>query len=92
MSNLWLAGAIGSALLYLIWKLKKDLQMMQQNSYRNDRYIKWLRANFSRNLKIRDFLPLLAILPLILGFQVIGAAGVSADLRAAVCGPGSRQG
>lgn len=74
MSNLWFAAAIISAFFYGQWKLKKDLQMMQQNSYRNDRYGKWIRANLSRNLRIRDFLPLLAVIPVFFGFPIVGAA------------------
>lgn len=30
---------------YTLWKSKKDLHMLQLNSYRNKRYVKWLRNN-----------------------------------------------
>ena len=33
------------ALELLVVELKRDLMMLQQNSYRIDRYIKWLRAS-----------------------------------------------
>ncbi len=34
-----------TALFYLIFVVKRDLQMLQQNSYRNERYIKWLKQS-----------------------------------------------
>lgn len=33
------------AVIYLIFVVKRDLQMLQQNSYRNERYEKWLGMN-----------------------------------------------
>ena len=34
-----------SALFALAVMLKHDMQMMQQNSYRNERYIKWFKQS-----------------------------------------------
>lgn len=34
-----------SAVFYLFVVVKRDLQMLQQNSYRNERYKKWLKTN-----------------------------------------------
>lgn len=34
-----------AALVYLVLVVKRDLQMLQQNSYRNERYKKWLNMN-----------------------------------------------
>ena len=34
-----------SAIIYLVLVVKRDLQMLQQNSYRNERYKKWLEMN-----------------------------------------------
>lgn len=34
-----------TALVYLVLVVKRDLQMLQQNSYRNERYKKWLNVN-----------------------------------------------
>lgn len=36
---------IALALINLLTELKRDLMMMQQNSYRNERYLKWLRTS-----------------------------------------------
>ena len=33
------------ALFYMVLVVKRDLQMLQQNSYRNERYKKWLKQN-----------------------------------------------
>lgn len=33
------------AIVYLVLVIKRDLQMLQQNSYRNERYKKWLNMN-----------------------------------------------
>ena len=37
------AGIAGAASFLL--ELKRDLMMMQQNSYRNERYMRWLRSS-----------------------------------------------
>mgnify|MGYP000013662931 CR=1 FL=1 len=34
-------------------ELKRDLMMLQQNSYRNDRYMRWLRASGDTTSVIR---------------------------------------
>ena len=31
--------------VYIVMRYKVDIQMMQQNSYRNDRYLRWWRSN-----------------------------------------------
>lgn len=36
---------IALALINLLTELKRDLMMMQQNSYRNERYLNWLRTS-----------------------------------------------
>lgn len=38
-------AAIVVALASLLLELKRDLTMLQQNSYRNDRYMRWLRSS-----------------------------------------------
>ena len=69
-----------STLLYLLTTLRYDLQMMQQNSYRNKRYMHWLRSDFSWRraynfvlfLVGRFFIHLLAIKAAISGATIIG--------------------
>lgn len=37
-----------SAVIYAIFKLRFELHMLQQNSYRNERYTRWLKGNWLR--------------------------------------------
>ena len=39
------AVMVATTAFYLLQVYKFDLQMMQQNSYRNDRYFKWWRMS-----------------------------------------------
>lgn len=45
LDNLLLLLVIISHAPYTLWKSKKDLHMLQLNSYRNKRYVKWLGNN-----------------------------------------------
>jgi len=53
-----------SHFLYVNWKLKKDLHILQLNSYRNARYTNWLIKKKSIAFRLKDLLPFLAIFPL----------------------------
>ena len=50
---------------YTLWTLKKALHILQLNSYRNSRYLRWVHKNYSRIIRPTDFLPGVA-LPLLL--------------------------
>lgn len=65
---------IFSILIYLSAVLRFDLQMMQQNSYRNKRYFRWLLNNCINFHRISDLL--VGILPLFLcnTFILIGVS------------------
>lgn len=45
-----------TALLYMFVRFKYELQMFQQNSYRNARYLKWLESNSLSFTRILNFL------------------------------------
>jgi len=45
-----------SLFIYLIIRLRYELQMMQQNSYRNKRYLKWLKSNLISTHRVLIFL------------------------------------
>lgn len=49
--------------IYLVMRYRADIQMMQQNSYRNDRYLRWWRSNKDsvRINRMIDFITLLAV-------------------------------
>jgi UDP-N-acetylmuramoyl-tripeptide--D-alanyl-D-alanine ligase len=49
------------ALFYLFVRLRYELQMMQQNSYRNQRYLKWLKTNILAFERIFDVFLLLTL-------------------------------
>lgn len=50
-------------LFYSFLEVKSELQMMQQNSYRNDRYIKWLKRDFFTFNRIFTLIMAIALLP-----------------------------
>lgn len=68
-----LAAFIGF-FVYTAWKLKRDLHMMQQNSYRNERYLKWFRGSPGKHVRLRDLVPALALVPAALDYPVIAAS------------------
>ena len=51
-------------LVYLSRRLVQQLHMMQQNSYRPERYWRWLKLRFSENLLKRDLLVFVILLVL----------------------------
>jgi UDP-N-acetylmuramoyl-tripeptide--D-alanyl-D-alanine ligase len=61
--------------LYLAWKLRFDLHMLQLTSYLPERYWRWLKANATTFWQPKELYPLLALIPLALGRPV--AAGVT---------------
>lgn len=67
---------------WLAVSLRRDMQMFQQNSYRNDRYLKWLRMSGDSSSIAR--ITTLASLFLILAFPYSWGYGVAAGLVAAL--------
>ncbi|MDP4145932.1 MAG: UDP-N-acetylmuramoyl-tripeptide--D-alanyl-D-alanine ligase [Bacillota bacterium] len=65
---------IGSVfyLLYTGWKIKVNMHMLQLNSYRNERYRKWLDRNKSKLFSIKDVLPIISMIFLLLNKVLIG--------------------
>jgi UDP-N-acetylmuramoyl-tripeptide--D-alanyl-D-alanine ligase len=45
---------------YTAWKLKKDLHILQLNSYRNNRYISWLKKNLNLVFSWQGLMPIKA--------------------------------
>jgi UDP-N-acetylmuramoyl-tripeptide--D-alanyl-D-alanine ligase len=57
-------------IVYLAFKLKHDLHMLQQNSYRNERYLRWRKGHRRQEFGLLSWLVFIGIglpLPLILG-------------------------
>ena len=66
---------VASAAFYLLQVYKLDLQMLQQNSYRNERYFKWWNmskdyASMSRLVDLAVFLLLVSMFPKVITVPV----------------------
>ena len=48
-------------------KLKKQLHALQLNSYRTERYARWLRQNYRKTLEYADAIPAVALLSVLFG-------------------------
>ncbi len=48
-------------LIYMVHKLQFDMHMFQQNSYRNNRYYRWLKGSHNRFIKGNDNMILIAV-------------------------------
>lgn len=48
-------------MIYLVSKYKRDLHVLQMNSYRNKRYFKWLKEHLKETFKFKDLLPLIIL-------------------------------
>ena len=55
-----------TAFVYFYLKAMKALQMLQLNSYRNERYTKWMSENKSKVYFLSDILPLFGLLGLLI--------------------------
>ena len=51
---------------YFVFKLPHDLHMLQQNSYRNDRYLRWLNDDQNRIIQKSDLMYILGLIPALL--------------------------
>ena len=63
ISLLWLLGTVPFMMFY-VTRLTEELHMMQQNTYRNDRYLSWWKSKGKKHYN--DLLALLAVVPLLL--------------------------
>ena len=67
---------------YLLRRLVQQLHMMQQNSYRQERYMRWLKPRMKENLLKRDALVLILLLAAALIFDGLAVPAVAAVLFA----------
>ena len=71
----WLIGLLFTVFLFYTGrKLIRDLHMMQQNSYMNQRYARWLKEHGKKKIGRKQLLPLAAALPLVFGDRGAGFA------------------
>ena len=62
VSTILLTATLILSAVHMIMRYKMELQMMQQNSYRNNRYFKWWKTNPVANSGITDYIVLCLIL------------------------------
>ncbi len=72
MSEILMVLAVLAGLAYTFVKVKTQVHMLQLNSYRNERYLRWLGKNPARLYQVKDVLPLLALPLLAAGFVATG--------------------
>ncbi|MCP4406030.1 MAG: UDP-N-acetylmuramoyl-tripeptide--D-alanyl-D-alanine ligase [bacterium] len=65
---------LSSYLLYTVWKLKKQLHLLQLNSYMNERYANWIGQHSQKTFSTKEFIPCLAFLPLMFNNSFLAAA------------------
>ncbi|WLD93916.1 UDP-N-acetylmuramoyl-tripeptide--D-alanyl-D-alanine ligase [Alkalihalobacillus sp. AL-G] len=61
LSLLFLVGVVFWG-LYTASRLRRAIHMLQQNSYRNERFLRWMKENRGKVFQIRDFIPLLTVI------------------------------
>lgn len=71
MDNIFFIVALATVLVYAFTKLRFELHMMQLNSYRNDRYFKWLKTNMVLTTRVLEVVVLIITGILILTAGVI---------------------
>ena len=64
---LYMYGLFIAYACYAAMKVLKSVHMLQQNSYRNERYVKWMKAHPKSVYMKRDLLPLLSIFLFLVG-------------------------
>lgn len=62
-----------SLAIYAVFKFRYELHMLQQNSYRNERYTRWFKGNFLRADRGLEFFFGIIALPIAYFFPVVGA-------------------
>jgi UDP-N-acetylmuramoyl-tripeptide--D-alanyl-D-alanine ligase len=72
MISIWAYLLIIVSFVYIGFRIKKSLHMLQLNSYRNERYMRWINNNKGKVFRKRDLLPILGIVLYALDWQLIG--------------------
>lgn len=69
--------------IYAALRLKYELQMMQQNSYRTVRYLRWLKSDIASTARITDLMLLAVLLLFWNNIWAIGGVGAVTILKSA---------
>jgi UDP-N-acetylmuramoyl-tripeptide--D-alanyl-D-alanine ligase len=62
MNFVWIVSAVLVYLIFFGVKIKKDLHMLQLNSYQNIRYFTWLSKNRKQIVMVRDLIPAFSLI------------------------------
>lgn len=73
MIELFILSFITTHFIYTLWTFKKALHILQLNSYRNSRYLRWIRKNYSKLIRPKDFLPGMVVPLLFLELNVVAS-------------------
>ena len=72
MSKGYLILTLVAFFVYFLANEKKQIHMLQLNSYRNGRYFLWIRRNILKAIDPLDLLPLLGVIVIFSGRQTFG--------------------
>jgi len=67
MTTFLLLLALAAYGVHTAWKLKKQLHALQLNSYRTERYFRWLKQNVRKTIAPLDAIPAVGLLPVLFG-------------------------
>ncbi|MGZ3873780.1 MAG: Mur ligase family protein [Mucilaginibacter sp.] len=79
MEHIFFFVALVTLLVYAFAKLRFELHMMQLNSYRNDRYFKWLKTNLVITNRVLEVIVLI-----VTGILVLTASLITASILVAI--------
>ncbi len=69
-----LLTSLFAGLVYTFVKVRIQVHMLQQNSYRNERYLRWMKKNPARLFQVKDVLPFVALPLIAAGYPIAGFA------------------
>lgn len=74
LTMFYVYGLLVTYVLFVGVKISRSVQMLQQNSYRNERFAKWMHGHPKQVFMKRDLIPLISILLFIVGTKVTAVA------------------
>ncbi|TMW70747.1 UDP-N-acetylmuramoyl-tripeptide--D-alanyl-D-alanine ligase [Alteribacter natronophilus] len=72
MIQILLIALIAAWGLAMSKKLMRSVHMLQLNSYRNERYMRWINRNTRKAFQVRDYLLAIPAALVLLGFETVG--------------------
>lgn len=72
MENLFFYVAILAYMTYLFFRIRKELHIFQQNSYRNERYQRWWKKNFNSRFFTTPGFAMFGLVPMLFNQTHVG--------------------